>query len=115
MAGSRLIQPVLPWLPGGAVEIAPGVGLLTLPDGGGQMWVHGMAAFTWDAGDEAGRRLAAVLLTQLKAATQKQVADALGTDLATVWRWVSAFRKDGLTGLLPAKKGPRGRPSSPRS
>lgn len=53
MAGSRLIQPVLPWLPGGAVEIAPGVGLLTLPDGGGQMWVHGMATFTWDAGDEA--------------------------------------------------------------
>ncbi len=108
MAGSRLIQPVLPWLPGGAVEIAPGVGLLTLPDGGGQMWVHGMATFTWDAGDEAGRRLAAVQVTQLKAATQKQVADALGTDLATVWRWVSAFRKDGLTGLLPAKKGPKG-------
>ena len=44
------------------------------------MWVHGMATFTWDAGDEAGRRLAAVQVTQLKAATQKQVAAALGTE-----------------------------------
>ena len=108
MAGSRLTQAVLPWLPGDAAEIAPGVGLLTLPEGGGQMWVHGMATFTWDAGDEAGRRLAAVQVTQLKAATQKQVASALGTDLATVWRWVSAYRENGLAGLLPARKGPRG-------
>ena len=108
MAGSRLIQAPLPWLPGGAQEIAPGVGLLYLSDGGGQMWVHGMATFTWDAGDEAGRRLAAVQVTQLKAATQKQVAAALGTDLATVWRWAAAFRKDGMAGLLPARKGPKG-------
>lgn len=102
MAGSRLTQAVLPWLPGGAAEIAPGVGL---PDGGGQMWVHGMATFTWEAGDEAGRRLAAVQVTTLKAATQRQVAAALGADLSTVWRWVSAYRENGLAGLLPAKKG----------
>jgi hypothetical protein len=108
VAVSRLTQAVLPWLPGGAAEIAPGVGLLDLPDGGGQMWVHGMATFTWEAGDEAGRRLAAVQVTTLKAATQKQVAAALGTDLATVWRWVSAYRENGLAGLLPARKGPKG-------
>ena len=83
MAGSRLTQAVLPWLPGGAAEIAPGIGLLVLPDGGGQMWVHGMATFTWDAGDEAALRLAAVQATQLKAATQKQVAAVLGTDQVT--------------------------------
>src|SRR5271168_5141119 len=93
VTGSRLIQAPLPWLPGGAEEIAPGVGLLPLLGGGGQMWVHGMATFTWDAGDEAGRRLAAVQVTQLKAATQKQVAAALGTDQVTVWRWAAAFRK----------------------
>jgi hypothetical protein len=108
VTGSRLTQAVLPWLPGGAAEIAPGVGLLDLPGGGGQMWVHGMATFTWDAGDEAGRRLAAVQVTTLKAATQKQVAAGLGTDLATVWRWVSAYRGNGLAGLLPARKGPKG-------
>ena len=107
MAGSRLIQAPLPWLPGGAQEIARGVGLLALAGGGGQMWVHGMAAFTWEAGDEAARRLAAVQVTQLKAATQKQVAAALGTDQVTVWRWVSAYREKGLAGLLPGSQGPQ--------
>ena len=47
-------------------------------------------------------------VTKLKAATQRQVAAALGTDLATVWRWVSAYRENGLAGLLPARKGPKG-------
>ena len=62
-----------------------------------------------EAGDEAGRRLAAVQVTKLKAATQRQVAAALGTDLATVWRWVSAYSaQNGLAGLLPAKEGPKG-------
>ena len=32
----------------------------------------------WDAGDEAARRLAAVQLVQLNAATQVQVAQAFG-------------------------------------
>ena len=42
------------------------------------VWVHGLATFAWDAGDEAARRLAAVQLIQLKAATQTQVAAAFG-------------------------------------
>ena len=42
------------------------------------MWVHGLATFAWDAGDEAARRLAAVQLAQLNAATQVQVAHAFG-------------------------------------
>lgn len=51
-----LTQVPLPLLPGDAAEIAPGVGMVTGPDGCGVMWVHGLAAFAWDAGDEAGRR-----------------------------------------------------------
>ena len=38
------------------------------------MSVHGLATFAWDAGDEAGRRLAAVQLVRLRAASQAQVA-----------------------------------------
>jgi hypothetical protein len=115
VAGSRLTQAVLPWLPGGAAEIAPGVGLLDLPGGGGQMWVHGMVTFTWDAGDEAGRRLAAVQVTQLKAATQKQVAAALGTDLATVGGGPRRTARTGWPGCCRPGRDPRGRPSSPRN
>src|ERR1039458_6954616 len=104
----RLMQAPLPWLPEGATEIAPGVGLASGDDGSGTEWVHGMATFCWEAGDDASRRLAAVQLAELKAATQKQVAAGFGTDAVTVWRWADAYRRDGLAGLLPEPKGPRG-------
>ncbi len=105
---ARLLQAPLPWLPADAEEIAPGVGLVAGPDGGGVMWVHGLATFCWEGGDEAGRRLAAVQLTQLKAATQQQVAAAFGADPVTVWRWADAYRRGGLAGLLPVRRGPKG-------
>ena len=54
------VQVPLPLLPGDATRIAPGVGMVTGPDGAGVLWVRGLATFAWDAGDEAGRRLAAV-------------------------------------------------------
>jgi transposase len=105
---ARLLQAPLPWLPADAEEVAPGVGLVACPDGGGVVWVHGMATFCWEAGDQAGRRLAAVQLTELKAAAQQQVAAAFGTDPVTVWRWADAYRREGLAGLLPVRKGPKG-------
>jgi len=104
----RLVQAPLPWLPEDATEIAPGVGLVSGDDGSGTVWVHGMATFCWEAGDDASRRLAAVQLTELKAATQKQVAAGFGTNAVTVWRWADAYRRDGLAGLLPEPKGPKG-------
>src|SRR5712691_1033655 len=108
MMAAMLIQAPLPWLPGDAEEIAPGIGLVAGPDGGGVVWVHGLATFAWDGGDEAGRRLAAVQLVALRAATQRQVAATFGTDPVTVWRWDRALRENGVAGLVPARKGPRG-------
>jgi Helix-turn-helix domain len=107
MMAAMVIQAPLPWLPGDAEEIAPGVGVVAGPDGG-VVWVHGLATFAWDGGDEAGRRLAAVQLVQLRAASQKQVAAVFGTDPVTVWRWDRALRENGVEGLIPARKGPRG-------
>ena len=103
-----LTQAPLPWLPAGAAEIAPGVGLQPDESGGGVVWVHGLAAFAWDGGDEAARRLAAVQLVRLRAATQRQVAAAFGTDPVTVWRWDGLLREHGVAGLVPARKGPKG-------
>ena len=102
-----LTQVPLPLLPGDAAEIAPGVGVVADPDGGGVVWVHGLATFAWDAGDEAARRLAAVQLVQLKAATQVQVAQAFGVIPVSVWRWARALAVGGVAGLVPAAKGPR--------
>ena len=66
---ARLTQAPLPWLPDGAEEIEPGVGLVVSPDGGGVVWVHGLATFAWDTGMRAARRLAAVQLWKLGAAS----------------------------------------------
>src|SRR5712691_7272885 len=108
MMAGMLTQAPLPWLPGDAVEIAPGAGIQADSDGGGVAWVHGLACFAWDGGDEAARRLAAVQLVRLAAATQRQVAAGFGTDPVTVWRWGKALREQGVAGLVPARKGPKG-------
>lgn len=102
-----LTQLPLPLLPHDAAEIAPGVGVAAGPDGGGVVWVHGLATFAWDAGDEAARRLAAVQLVRLKAATQVQVAQAFGVIPVSVWRWARALAGGGVAGLVPAAKGPQ--------
>jgi hypothetical protein len=103
-----LTQLPLPLLPAGAAEIAPGVGLVAGDDGGGLVSVHGLATFAWDAGDEAGRRLAAVQLVRLRAASQAQAAAAFGVDPVTVWRWDQALASGGVAGLVPSRRGPKG-------
>jgi transposase len=107
MMARMLSQLPLPLLPAGAAEITPGVGFLS-GDDGGLVTVHGLATFAWDAGDEAGRRLAAVQLVRLRAASQGQVAEAFGVDPATIWRWDQALAAEGVAGLVPARRGPKG-------
>ena len=108
MMARMLSQLPLPLLPAGAAEIAPGVGLAAGGDGSGLVTVHGLATFAWDAGDEAGRRLAAVQLVRLRAASQGQVAEAFGVDPGTIWRWDQALAAGGVAGLVPARRGPKG-------
>ena len=107
MMARMLSQLPLPLLPGGAAEIAPGVGLLAGEDGG-LVTVHGLATFAWDGGDEAGLRLAAVQLVRLRAASQGQVAGAFGVDPGTIWRWDQALAAGGVAGLVSARRGPKG-------
>jgi len=108
MMAGMLSQLPLPLLPAGAAEIAPGVGLVTGADGGGLVSVHGLATFAWDAGDEAGRRLAAVQLVRLRAVSQARAAAAFGVDPVTMWRWDQALAAGGVAGLVPARRGPKG-------
>jgi hypothetical protein len=108
MMAGMLTQLPLPLLPGGAAEIAPGVGLAAGDGGGGLVWVHGLATFAWDGGDEAGRRMAAVQLVRLRAVSQAQAAAAFGVDPVTVWRWDQALAAGGVAGLVPSRRGPKG-------
>ena len=47
-------------------------------------------------------------LVRLRAASQGQVAEAFGVDPATIWRWDQALAADGVAGLVPARRGPKG-------
>ena len=102
------LEPPLPLTPiAQAVEIGPAVGLVEDSDGG-RVFLYGVLAYAWDAGDEALRRLAAVQMVKLGLGRPGQVAAGFGVDTATLWRWRqhSSFR--GAGALVPGKRGPRG-------
>jgi transposase-like protein len=90
-----------------AIEVAEGVHLVR-GRAGGVVWVHGLATFAWDEQDEAGRRLAAVQLVRLKAASKMAVAAAFGVTTVTLWRWRQALADLGVAGLAATRPGPKG-------
>ena len=100
-------QPPLPVAPLVGVEIGRAVVLVEDADGG-RVFLHGNLAQAWDAGDEAGRRLAAVQLVECEAASAVEVAAGFGVGTVTVWRWRQARAEGGVAGLVPAKPGPKG-------
>jgi transposase-like protein len=103
----RVSQPVLPLLPDRTRSIGPSAGLLEGPDGG-VVFVLGLATFTFGAADEVGRRLAAVQLVATGIATAVETADAFGVDAVTLYRWRQDFARDGVTGLVRERTGPKG-------
>ena len=101
-------QPVLPLTPAGATPIGPIAALVADPDGGSVVYVNGLATFCFDAGDEVGRRLAAVQLVETEIARPSQVASGFAVTCNTLWRWRCEFAADGVAGLVPGKRGPTG-------
>ena len=77
---------------------------------GGVCFLYGWANGCWDQGDDLSRRLAALQLVRVKAATRREVADGFGTTPATLWRWDKAYQQEGPAGLLRERPGPK-RPS----
>ena len=100
-------QPVLPMLPARARSIGASAGLLEGPDGG-VVFVFGLATFSYAAGDEVGRRLAAVQLVQSKIALSRDVASAFGVTGVTLWAWGRDYTAGGVAGLLRIRSGPKG-------
>ncbi|MGB8019932.1 MAG: helix-turn-helix domain containing protein, partial [Candidatus Nanopelagicales bacterium] len=100
------VQPPLPLALGG-VEIGDAVAVLVDADGG-RVFVHGVLSFAWDAGDAAGRVLAAVQLVRTRAATGVDVAAGFGMGRETLRRWVNRAAESGVAGVIPAKRGPKG-------
>ncbi|OLT20866.1 hypothetical protein BJF81_15825 [Ornithinimicrobium sp. CNJ-824] len=101
-------QPPLPLAPAGAVEIGAVAALVDEADGSGRVYVRGELAYLWGPGDETGRRLAAVQLRQVKAATGAAIAAGFGIDRETLRLWVRAAESGGTAGLVPKRPGPKG-------
>jgi hypothetical protein len=103
----RVNQAVLALLPAEAVPVGSIAGLVEGAEGG-VVFVSGMATFAFDAGDEVGRRLAAVQLVTIDIASAVAVADAFDVTPVTLWRWRRSFEAHGVSGLMAAKTGPKG-------
>lgn len=101
-------QPPLPvaMVPG-AVPLGLAGELVRDPEGGGTVFLHGQASFSWDAGDEAGRRWAAVRLAAMKAAGVGEIATVFDVTPSTVWLWKQLLADGGIIALVPEKKGPK--------
>ena len=82
-------------LPSG--PIGPLAGLSEGPEGG-VVFVSGLVTFAFAAGDEVGRRLAAVQLVTTKIAAAAAVAEAFGVGIVTLWRWTAGTSPPGWPG-----------------
>src|ERR1019366_1648687 len=99
-------QPPLPFTPAGGVPFGK-VAALLQDDDGGRAFIRGELCFVWDAGDEGGRRLAAVQLVRIKAASAVDVAHAFGVSTVALWRWRQVLEAAGAAGLAPKDPDPR--------
>jgi hypothetical protein len=97
----------LPLAPAGAILIGDAAAMLA-DDDGGRVFIRGELCFVWDADDEAGRRLAAVQLVRVKAASLVDVAAGFAVSTVTLWRWYKVLDASGVEGLVPEKRGPKG-------
>jgi len=105
--GTMSAQMPLPLRADGARPIGEAA-CLTIDEDGGQVWVWGTLWWSWQAGDETGRRLAAVQLATARVARRVQIAAAFATTTTTLWRWMRDYEQDGIVGLAPARPGPKG-------
>ncbi len=106
MVAVRKGQP-LPLHPAGSKPIGPGACLLETSEGG-VVSVWGMVTSFWDDGDVVGRRLAAVTLVKAGTATRSEVCAGFEVGDNTLRRWIHLFDKDGVLGLAPEQRGPKG-------
>src|ERR1035437_7868940 len=94
-------------VPAGAIEIGQ-VAALVEDAAGGRVFAGGELVFAWDAGDDLGRRLAAVQLVRIKGARAVRVAEGFGVTTETLRRWEGAVTDVGVAALGSGKRGPKG-------
>ena len=92
---------------GEAIAIGDGATFIECEDGGA-VFFGGAPVFTWAAGDDLSRRLAAVQLARAGVGTRLEVAAAFGVSNVSLWRWDKTLAREGALGLESGKTGPKG-------
>ena len=77
-------------------------------DGTTRVLVKGQLYMSWPAGDEECLRLAMVQLSQCGLGKQEDLAAAFGRHITSLQRYVADFANEGMPGLRPERRGPKG-------
>ena len=89
------------WRPERSIQVVEGDGLT-------RVLVKGQLYMGWPSGDETCVRLAMVQLHKCRLATEPDLAEAFGRHVSTVQRYVRDFADEGMEGLMPERRGPKG-------
>jgi len=90
------------WRPERSIQVVEANGLT-------RVLVKGQLYMSWPSGDEACVRVAMVQLQKCRLATEQDLAEAFGRHVTTVQRYVRDFADEGVEGLMPERRGPKGR------
>lgn len=77
-------------------------------DGTTRVLVKGQLYMSWSSGDEGSFRLAMVQLFQCGLGKQEDLAAAFGRHITSLERYVADFADQGMPGLMPERRGPKG-------
>jgi hypothetical protein len=77
-------------------------------DGTTRVLVKGQLYMSWPSGDEGCLRLAMVQLSQCGLGKQEDLAAAFGRHITSLQRYVADFADQGMQGLMPERRGPKG-------
>jgi len=90
------------WQPEKSIQVIEEPGLT-------RVMVRGQPYMRWRSGDEECVRLAIVQLYECGLGTEEDLAVAFGRHLRSVQRYVADFAGEGMRGLMPERRGPKGR------
>ena len=90
------------WHPEKSIQVIEDNGLT-------RVMVRGQPYMRWHSGDEECVRLAIVQLYECGLGTEEDLAAVFGRHLRSVQRYVADFAGEGMQGLMPERRGPKGR------
>jgi transposase len=90
------------WRPDKSIQLLEGKGLT-------QVLVKGKPYMRWRLGDEGCVRLAMVQLYECGLGTEQDLAEAFGRHVNSLQRYLADFAEEGMRGLMPERRGPKGR------